>query len=84
MAETQERQAKTPEQIAMRKAARLIAYTAWLQTYRAEHPEASDSERKAAWGAVKADEMKKGRKVLKALERKGYALTPPVAAAKAA
>lgn len=84
MAETTEQTPKTPEQTALRKAVRLVAYTAWLQDFRAAHPDATQEERKAAWATAKQGEIRKGRKVVKALKSKGYDLTRAEQAVEAA
>ena len=84
MAETKEKTPKTPEQTAMRKAVRLVAYTAWLQDFRANNPDATADQRKVAWTAAKQGEIRKGRKIIKALKRKGYDLTKPERATEAA
>jgi len=80
MADTAKKPVRTPEQQAQTKAVRLVAYTVWLQSYRAANPKATDEERKAAWNAAKKDQLRAGRRALKALARKGFVLTPPKAA----
>lgn len=77
MAETTDKTPKTPEQTAIRKAVRLVAYTAWLQDFRDSNPDATQDQRKLAWEEAKKDELRKGRKIIKALKRKGYELTRP-------
>ena len=80
MADTSTTPVKTPEEKKTHlKAVRLVSHVAWLQSYRAANPKATEEERKTAWKAVKQDQLIVGRRVLKALERKGYTVTPPKA-----
>lgn len=84
MAATTEKTPKTPEDTAIRKAVRLVAYTAWLQDFRASNPNATEDQRKVAWEEAKKGELRKGRKIINALKQKGYDLTRPEQSTKAA
>ena len=61
-----------PETRLKRKAAQAIAFETWKQDWRRDHPKASREERKAAWDAVRGEEIKKGRRAIAALERGGF------------
>ena len=65
----------TPEQKARRKAVRLIGWSTWVNDYKAANPKATKEERKAAWAAARKAQAKTGRRVLRALEKKGFAVT---------
>jgi len=65
----------SPEQIAAqqarRKAARVIGYTSWRNEWRANNPEGTPEERKAAWETARTGATQNARKLLRSLEKKG-------------
>ena len=54
---------------------RAVARALFNQTWREENPDADREARKAAWAKARGDEVKKARKLVRALERAGVALT---------
>ena len=72
MSESDAKAVTDPEMRVRRKAARAIGYALWRHDWRKDHPEAGRDEMDAAWEAAKAEEMKKARRALSALEREGF------------
>jgi len=78
--EKKERTPATPEQIAARKASKLIAFNTWRQQWRAANPEGTKEQRREAWAQVRKAETKAARRTMKALEKGGFAVVPTPAA----
>ena len=66
----------TPEEKALRKATKMLAFNSWRQEWRAANPEGTREQRKEAWDKVRKAETKNARRALKALEKGGYKLVP--------
>ncbi|TYB81252.1 hypothetical protein [Maritimibacter fusiformis] len=65
----------TPEQTRQeRKAAQLLAFNRWRLDWRAANPEANKDDRREAWKAARKSEVRKSRKALRALVKRGYRL----------
>lgn len=73
MADMESDSAKTKD-VALNRAARLIAFNIWRQDWRAQNPEASKADRKTAWTKVRGTEVRKARKALRQMQRNGIAL----------
>jgi hypothetical protein len=84
MADKKEKTPLTPEQKARRRAAKVVAWTIWSNAYRIANPNATKEERRAAWAEAKGGEHKLlARRIVKALENKGYGFSekaPAIAA----
>lgn len=65
----------TEEQKMRRRVARLMGRTAWYIDYKAQNPKASKEDREAAWKVARKTATKRGSRLLRALEKKGYGLT---------
>ncbi|WP_281844081.1 hypothetical protein [Sinisalibacter aestuarii] len=59
-----------------RKAVRTLAYNTWRREWRAANPGATKEQRKEAWAAVRAAEVRKARLTMKALEKGGFRVIP--------
>ena len=64
--------APTPEHKVRMRVARTIARSVWQTGYNAEHPDATNEEKKAAWNDARKDFTKVGMRALKTLEKTGY------------
>lgn len=69
-----------PEKVENRRAERFLARHMWTGTYRAQHPEQSDAEVKAAWDAVKTEQVKLARSGLRRLAKTGAVVVNPAPA----
>lgn len=76
MADEQEKKTVSPEQKAARRAVRVLAFSTWRASWKAENPAGTKEDRKLAWDAVRSDEVRKARKMVKALERGGFRIVP--------
>ncbi|MBV7410221.1 hypothetical protein [Maritimibacter sp. DP1N21-5] len=76
MAQNTEKPAPTPEEMARKKAAKVIGYHGWLADWRRANPEADVESRKAAWNEVKNLKLRDARRTLKRLEKTGFVVTP--------
>jgi hypothetical protein len=72
MAEEKEKKPVSPEQKEQRRAVKVLAFNVWRKQWRAANPKASKEERKAAWGAVRGDEIRKARQMMNALKKGGF------------
>ena len=63
---------RTPDHLLRRRIGRTIGRGVWEAGYRAEFPDASKEERKAAWEEARKDFTKVGLRALKTLEKTGY------------
>ncbi|EAQ10763.1 MULTISPECIES: hypothetical protein [Maritimibacter] len=64
----------TPEEMARKKAVKLIGYHGWLTDWKRDNPEADVEARRAAWGEAKGQRMRDARRVVKRLEKGGLQL----------
>ena len=71
MAKKIEKTAPTPEDLARKKAVKVIGYHGWLADWRRANPEADVEARKTAWNEVKSLKMRDARRTLKRLEKTG-------------
>ncbi|WP_298493956.1 hypothetical protein [uncultured Maritimibacter sp.] len=71
MAQKTDKPAPTPEEVARKKAVKVIGYHGWLADWRRANPEADVEARKAAWNEVKSVKMRDARRTLKRLEKSG-------------
>lgn len=55
--------------------AKTMARIMWSQQWRAANPDGDAETRRAAWQEVRAEETKKARKLIKALENSGITMT---------
>ena len=67
---------RTPEQMARRKAIRVVGYQGWLAEWNRANPEATAEARKAAWAEAKSLRMRDARRVMKRLEKNGLMIVP--------
>lgn len=84
MAEAKTETPLTEEQKQRRWAGRKLAFLHFNQQFRAENPEASKEERKAAWKEVRKAQTKIAMRALSHMERAGFVITVPATAAQAA
>lgn len=68
---TTEKPALTPEQSLRKRAGRTIGRGVWMAGFKAEHPNATRDEVKAAWAEARKDFTKIGMRALKTLEKSG-------------
>ncbi|MEQ9259102.1 MAG: hypothetical protein RIG84_08380 [Roseovarius sp.] len=68
----------TEEQKSRRRASRAIGFAIFGEQFNAENPDAGRDARKAAWKSSAKQYTKIGMKVLKRLEKAGFALSAPV------
>ncbi|MBV7378298.1 hypothetical protein [Maritimibacter dapengensis] len=76
MADKVEKTPATPEQIARKRAVKLIGYHAWLTEWKRANPEADNEARKAAWVEVKGQRLRDARRVVRRLEKAGLTVAP--------
>ena len=67
-----EKPAKSPELKMRMKVGRTIGRGVWLTGYKAENPDATKEQRKAAWIEARKDFTKIGLNALKTLEKSGF------------
>ena len=67
---------RTPEHKLRMRIGRTIGRGVWLASHKAEFPDATKEERKAAWEAARKDFQKIGLKALKTLEKTGFQVVP--------
>lgn len=84
MAEAKTKAPLTEEQKQRRWAGRKLAFLHFNQQFRAENPEATKEERKAAWKDAKKAQTKMAMRTLTQMERAGFGITVPAPAAQAA
>ena len=84
MAEAKTKTPLTEEQKQRRWAGRRLAFLHFNQQYRADNPEASKEDRKAAWKEAKKAQTKIALRTLNQMERAGFGITVPEKAAEAA
>jgi hypothetical protein len=76
MADEEEKKTVSPEKKAARRAVRVLAFSTWRKSWKAENPTGTKEERKLAWDAVRGDEVRKARQMVKTLERGGFKIVP--------
>ena len=54
--------------------AKTVARVLWSQQWRAENPDSDAETRRAVWKEVRAEEIKKTRKLIKSLENSGVTM----------
>ncbi len=69
--EADENPGLTPEQKALRQAARRVGRIVLTQSHKIAHPDASAQDIRAAVAAQKAHQVKLGKQILKVLEKSG-------------
>lgn len=74
----------TEEQKLRRRVGKTLARGQWLARFKEENPKASREETAEAWSKVRKEETKIGMRMLKTLEKSGFAVVEAPAAAKAA